>query len=78
MEYHGEPPTLVMLLDMSHVYKDAIGLHVVNLNAPYAQARLRQVDNEVRVTINDGAPQHFIIEVNKHLDKLKTILILGG
>jgi len=78
MGYHGEPPTLVMLLDMSRVYKDAMGLHVVNLNAPCAQARLRQVDNEVRVTINDGAPRHFTIELQKHLDKLKTILILGG
>jgi hypothetical protein len=66
------------LMGMLHVYHDADGLDIFNPNAPYAQARMTIVNGGTFLRVNDGAPRHFTIEVQKHLDKLKTILILGG
>lgn len=66
------------LLDMSYVYRDADGLDIYNPNAPYAQARMKIVNGKAKLIMNHGAPLHFVVEVNKHLDKLKTLLILGG
>jgi hypothetical protein len=66
------------LMGMMHVYHDQQGLDIYNPNAPYAQARMKIVDGKAKLTMNHGAPMHFINEVQTHLDKLKTLLILGG
>ena len=60
------------------VWRDSQGLDIYNPNSPYAQARMKIVDGKAKLTMNHGAPMHFIDEVQTHLDKLKTILILGG
>jgi hypothetical protein len=59
-------------------YHDESGLDIYNPNQPYAQARMTKVDGIPYLRINNGAPRPFRTEVQKHLDKLKTILILGG
>jgi hypothetical protein len=63
---------------MLHVYRDSQGLDIFNPNAPYAQARMKIEGGEAKLIMNKGAPMHFINEVQQHLDKLKTLLILGG
>ncbi len=63
---------------MLHVWHDSQGLDIYNPNAPYAQARMKIVDGKAKLIMNHGAPLHFVTEVNNHLDKLKTLLILGG
>jgi hypothetical protein len=59
-----------------YVYPNLIDIY--DPNHPYAQANLRIKDGVPHLFVNDGAPRHFTIELQKHLDKLKTILILGG
>ena len=66
------------LMGMLHVYHDQYGLDIFNPNAPCAQARMKIVDGKAKIIMNHGAPPHFINEVRTHLDKLKTLLILGG
>lgn len=63
---------------MLHVWHDSQGLDIYNPNAPYAQARMKIVDGKPKLIMNHGAPLHFRTEVQTHLDKLKTLLILGG
>lgn len=65
------------LIGMMHVYHDQYGLDIFNPNAPYAQARMVVENGGTRLILNKGAPRHFTVEVQKHLDKLKTLLILG-
>jgi hypothetical protein len=59
-----------------YVYPNLIDIY--DPNQPYAQANLRIKDGVPHLFINDGAPRPFRTEVQKHLDKLKTIVILGG
>lgn len=66
------------LTGMLHVWQDSQGLDIYNPNAPYAQARMKIVDGKPTLIMNYGAPRHFRTEVQEHLDKLKTLLILGG
>lgn len=69
---------LHLLSGTLHVYQDASGLDIYNPNQPYAQARMKREDGVPYLRINSGAPRPFRTEVQEHLDKLKTILILGG
>lgn len=71
-------PKQHLLSGMLHVTHYSDCLDIYNPNAPYAQAHMRIVDGKAKLIMNNGAPHHFVVEVNKHLDKLKTILILGG
>ena len=61
-----------------HMYVYPKLIDIYDPNQPYAQANLRIKDGVPHLFVNDGAPRHFTIELQKHLDKLKTILILGG
>ena len=76
----GHPVKLRKLhfFGMLHVYRDADGLDIYNPNAPNGQARMTIVNGATYLRINNGAPRHFRTEVQTHLDKLKTLLILGG
>jgi hypothetical protein len=59
-------------------YRSRSGLDLYNPNQPYANAILRIKDGIPHLSVNDGAPRDFRIEVQDNLDKLKTLLILGG
>lgn len=53
-------------------------LDLYNPNTPYATANMRKTKaGDIKLFINEGAPRAFRTEVQEHLDKLKTILILG-
>lgn len=69
---------LHLLSGTLHVYHDERGLDIYNPNQPYAQARMTREDGVPYLRVNSGAPRPFRVEVQKHLDKLKTLLILGG
>ena len=71
-------PKRLLLSGMLHVIQHKDFLDIYNPNAPYAQAHMRIVDGKAKVIMNNGAPMHFRNEVQTQLDKLKTILILGG
>ena len=73
----GKLPPL-RIIGRLHVRVYPMLVDIYDPNQPYAQANLRVRDGVPNLFITNGAPQHFIREVNKHLDKLKTILILGG
>jgi len=53
-------------------------LDIYNPNQPGAWAILETIDGKPHLRYAENAPRPFRIEVKKHLDKLKTILILGG
>lgn len=53
-------------------------LDIFNPNQPYANALLTIEDGKTRLRFNSSAGRMFRTEVQEHLDKLKTILILGG
>ena len=57
-------------------YPERIDLY--NPNVPYAQATLKRDGVGTCLRLNPSAPRHFRIEVQEHLVKLKTLLILGG
>ena len=74
----AEYPKRYLLSGMLHVTQYSDCLDIYNPNTPYAVAVMRIVDGKARLVMKHGAPHHFVVEVDKHLDKLKTILILGG
>lgn len=53
-------------------------LDLYNPNVPDAWAILEIVDGKPHLRYAENAPRAFRTEVQEHLDKLKTILILGG
>lgn len=70
------PP--LRLMGTLHTYAYPSLIDIYDPNQPYAQAHLRIRDGKPHLYVNEGAPRHFRTEVQKHLDKLKTLLILGG
>ncbi len=75
---HPEKVRKPHFFGMLHVYRDPDGLDIYNPNAPNGQARMTIVNGGTYLRINKDAPRHFTIELQTHLDKLKTLLILGG
>ncbi len=65
-------------LGMLHFVVHPNLIDIYNPNAPYAQATLSKIDGGIKLFVRKGAPLHFRNEVDKYLDQLKTILILGG
>ena len=53
-------------------------LDIYNPNQPYANALLAIENDKPRLRFNSSAGRAFRTEVQEHLDKLKTLLILGG
>jgi hypothetical protein len=59
-----------------HKYKGRLDIY--NPNQPLANAFMRIKDGVPHLTYAVGAPNIFRSEVQDNLNKLKTILILGG
>ncbi len=53
-------------------------LDLYNPNVPNAWAILEIVGGKPHLRYAESAPRPFRTEVQEHLDKLKTLLILGG
>lgn len=58
--------------------EDAPTLDIYNPNMSDAWAVMKSIDGVPYLSYAINAPRVFRTEVQEHLDKLKTILILGG
>lgn len=53
-------------------------LDIYSPNHPASWAILETIDGKPHLCYAESAPRDFKVEVQEHLDKLKTLLILGG
>jgi hypothetical protein len=74
----GHPTKTIHLSGTMWVERTSHGLSIYHPNVPFAHASMFIENSAPRLVICKDAPRPFRIEVQKHLDKLKTILILGG